>query len=148
VFLEKDGEAVARLIAVKPLVDPKQDIFGIRDLAEEFGISTRTIRFYEDKGLLAPRRVNNSRVYARVDRARLALILRAKRLGSSLDEIRHYLDLYGREAEGRKRQLRYVIERAEETLTRLERQKAHIDATLKEIRTIRKICRQKLKSNT
>lgn len=146
-FLEKDGEAVARLIAVKPLADPTQDIFGIRDLAEEFGISTRTIRFYEDKGLLAPRRVNNSRVYARVDRARLALILRAKRLGSSLDEIRHYLDLYGREAEGRKRQLRYVIERAEETLTRLERQKAHIDATLKEIRTIRKICRQKLKSN-
>ena len=146
-FLEKDGEAVARLIAVKPLADPRQDIFGIRDLAEEFGISTRTIRFYEDKGLLAPRRVNNTRVYARVDRARLALILRAKRIGSSLEEIRHYLDLYSREAEGRKRQLRYVIDRADEMLSRLERQKAHIDATLKEIRTIRKICRQKLQSN-
>ena len=64
--------------------DDRQDLFGIADLAREFGISTRTIRFYENKDLIHPTRVNGSRVYTRRDRGRLALILRAKAIGSTL----------------------------------------------------------------
>ena len=75
--------------------DDRQDLFGIADLAKEFGISTRTIRFYENKDLIHPMRVNGSRVYTRRDRGRLALILRAKAIGSTLAQIKHFLDLYG-----------------------------------------------------
>lgn len=142
--LEKDGSAVASNLAVKPLTDSQQELFGIRELAEEFGISARTIRYYEAKQLLAPRRVNGARVYTRRDRARLALILRAKVLGSSLDEIRHYLDLYGERGEGRTQQLEYVVRRADETIERLERQRAHIEATLSELRLIRDESRRSL----
>ena len=68
------------------------ELFGITELCNEFGITLRALRFYEDKGLLAPRRVNGARVYTRRDRARLALILRAKAIGSPLSEIKRYLD--------------------------------------------------------
>ena len=81
--------------------DDAGELFGITELCKEFAISPRAIRFYEDKGLLAPRRINGTRVYTRRDRARLQLILRAKAIGSSLAEIKHYLDLYGAHGEGR-----------------------------------------------
>ena len=77
------------------------ELFGITELCREFGITLRTIRFYEDKDLLKPRRINGTRVYTRRDRARLALILRSKAIGASLAEIKHYLDLYGAHGEGR-----------------------------------------------
>ena len=116
--------------------DATGELFGITELGEEFGISARAIRFYEDKGLLSPRRINGARVYTRRDRARLALILRAKAIGSSLDEIRHYLDLYGARGEGRMKQLKYVLQRTDETIAELEQRKAHIDTTLSELRLI------------
>src|SRR5215470_6510594 len=81
------------------------------DACKVFDISPRAMRFYEDKGLLAPRRVNGTRVYTRRDRARLSLILRAKAIGSSLAEIKHYLDLYGTHGEGRAVQMKYVLDR-------------------------------------
>ena len=65
------------------------ELFGITELCREFGITLRTIRFYEDKELLKPRRINGTRVYTRRDRARLALILRSKAIGASLAEIKH-----------------------------------------------------------
>ena len=71
-----------------------RDLFAIADLAREFGISTRAIRFYESKGLLTPERVGSTRVFRRRDRARLILILRGKRLGFSLRDISDYLSLY------------------------------------------------------
>ena len=71
-----------------------RDLFAIADLAEEFGISTRAIRFYESKGLIRPERVGGTRVFRRRDRARLILILRGKRLGFSLRDISDYLSLY------------------------------------------------------
>src|ERR1700679_239131 len=89
------------------------EIFGIAELGAEFRVSPRTLRFYETKGLLAPRRINGVRIYTRRDRARLALILRAKAIGSELSEIKHYLDLYGAQGEGRTAQLGYVIERTD-----------------------------------
>jgi DNA-binding transcriptional MerR regulator len=116
--------------------DPTGDLFGITELCREFGITLRTIRFYEDKGLLAPRRVNGTRVYTRRDRARLALVLRAKAIGSSLAEIKHYLDLYGTHGEGRVQQMRYVLQRTDQAIAELEQRRAHIDATLAELRVI------------
>lgn len=111
-------------------------LFGINELCEEFGISQRTLRFYEDKQLLNPRRINNTRVYTRRDRARLALILRAKAIGSPLSEIKHYLDLYGANGEGRNKQLEYVIQRTDQTIGELEQKRAQIEETLAELRLI------------
>lgn len=116
--------------------DDTSQLFGINDLCQEFGISQRTLRFYEDKQLLNPRRINNTRVYTRRDRARLALILRAKAIGSPLSEIKHYLDLYGANGEGRSKQLSYVIERTDQTIRELEQKRAQIEETLAELRLI------------
>lgn len=109
-------------------------------------MTLRALRFYEDKGLLAPRRVNGTRVYTRRDRARLALILRAKAIGSPLAEIKHYLDLYGDHGEGRAQQLNYVITRTDTAIAELEQKRAHIDATLAELRVINQSCRAQLES--
>ena len=112
------------------------ELFGIAELCREFGITLRTIRFYEDKGLLAPRRVGGTRVYTRRDRARLALILRSKAIGAPLSEIKHYLDLYGAHGEGRAKQMKFVLERTDQAIAELETKRAHIEATLAELRVI------------
>lgn len=121
-------------------------LFGIAELCAEFGVTLRALRFYEDKGLLTPRRVNGTRVYTRRDRARLALILRAKGIGSSLAEIKHYLDLYGHQGEGRVQQLEFVIGRTDEAIRELERKRAHIDETLAELRLINAECKRQVAS--
>ncbi|MGM9489472.1 MerR family transcriptional regulator [Ideonella sp. YS5] len=126
------------------LDETTSDLFGITELCREFGISLRAIRFYEDKGLLHPRRVNGTRVYTRRDRARLALILRAKAIGSSLAEIKHYLDLYGSHGEGRVQQMRYVLQRTDQAIAELEARRANIDATLAELRVINDTVRKGL----
>jgi DNA-binding transcriptional MerR regulator len=120
------------------------DLFGITELCAEFGITLRTIRFYEDKGLLAPRRINGARVYTRRDRARLALILRSKAIGASLEEIKHYLDLYGAHGEGRRQQLQWVLQRTDESIRELEAKRAAIEATLAELRLINAEVRKQL----
>ncbi|MFN3835956.1 MAG: MerR family transcriptional regulator [Glycocaulis sp.] len=122
-----------------------EPLYGIADLAEHFGISLRTIRFYEDKGLLSPQRVGTQRVYTETDRQRLSLILRAKAIGSKLSEIRTFLDLYGREGEGREKQLRYVIERTGEKIAELEDKRRQIDETLDELRIIHEGSKERLK---
>lgn len=121
-----------------------QELFGIADLAEEFGITTRTIRFYENKDLIHPARVNGARVYTRRDRARLALILRAKAIGSTLAQIRHFLDLYGEHGEGRNEQLQYVVDETGKAIADLEKKKALIADTLKELNAIRQSCLERL----
>ncbi len=137
--------------AAREVVDSHRDadsgqLFGIAELCREFGITLRTIRFYEDKGLLSPRRVNGARVYSRRDRARLALILRSKTIGASLAEIRHYLDLYGSHGEGRVQQLRFVLQRTDQAIAELQTKRAHIDATLAELRVINHSVRQQLEA--
>ena len=112
--------------------------------AREFGITLRSIRFYEDKGLLSPRRVNGTRVYTRRDRARLALILRSKAIGASLAEIKHYLDMYGAHGEGRTQQLKFVLERTDKAIADLETKRAHIEASLAELRVINATVRKHL----
>ncbi|MEO7104782.1 MAG: MerR family DNA-binding transcriptional regulator [Rhodoferax sp.] len=122
------------------------ELFGITELCREFGITLRALRFYEDKGLLAPRRINGARVYTRKDRARLALILRAKAIGSPLSEIKRYLDLYGDHGQGRGQQLIYVIERTDNEIAELEKKRAHIEETLAELRVINASSRAQLEA--
>ncbi|MFT3954957.1 MAG: MerR family DNA-binding transcriptional regulator [Piscinibacter sp.] len=137
-------EAIARAFVASHRDEGSAELFGIAELCREFGVTLRALRFYEDKGLLAPRRINGTRVYTRRDRARLALILRAKAIGSSLAEIKHYLDLYGDHGEGRAQQLNYVITRTDAAIAELEARRAHIDATLAELRLINQTCRSQL----
>ena len=120
------------------------ELFGITELCKEFDITLRALRFYEDKELLAPRRVGGVRVYTRRDRARLTLILRAKAIGSPLSEIKRYLDLYGDQGEGRVQQLNYVIQRTSTTIAELVQKRAHIDKTLAELRVINASCLQQV----
>lgn len=120
--------------------------FTIRQLCLEFKATPRALRFYEDKGLLSPRRINGARVYTRRDRARLALILRAKAIGSPLSEIKRYLDLYGDHGEGRSQQLTYVIDRTDTAIAELERKRAQIDETLAELRVINASCKRHLEA--
>ena len=136
--------ASAQAVVASHRAEEADELFGITELCAEFDITPRTIRFYETKGLLAPRRVNGARVYSRRDRARLALILRSKAIGASLDEIRHYLDLYGRHGEGRVQQMRYVVERTDAAIRELEQKRAHIDASLAELRLINADTRKQL----
>ena len=138
-----------RRISAREAVDSHRDdepgeLFGITELCREFGITPRAIRFYEDKGLLSPRRVNGARVYSRRDRARLALILRSKAIGAPLSEIRQYLDMYGAHGEGRVQQLRFVLERTDKAIAALEAKRAHIEASLAELRLINAAVRHKL----
>lgn len=126
------------------------ELFGITELCAEFGVTLRALRFYEDKGLLSPRRIGGARVYTRRDRARLTLILRAKAIGSPLSEIKRYLDLYGDHGEGRVQQLAYVIARTDTAIEQLVQKRAQIDETLAELKVINVSCRQQaeLRSKT
>ena len=114
-----------------------RDLFAIADLSQEFGISTRAIRFYEAKGLLNPERVGGTRVFRRRDRARLILILRGKRLGFSLRDISDYLSLY--DAQSQTAQTKLLVAKVDERLDLLERQKADLETTIGELREIRKL---------
>ncbi|HSB99164.1 MAG TPA: MerR family DNA-binding transcriptional regulator [Burkholderiaceae bacterium] len=118
------------------------ELFGIGDLCAEFGVTPRAVRFYEDKGLLAPRRVNNTRIYTRRDRTRLALILRSKAIGAPLSEIKTFLELYGSHGEGRVQQAKWVLSRTDKAIAALEAKRAHIDATLAELRVINEAMRR------
>jgi DNA-binding transcriptional MerR regulator len=120
-----------------------RDLFAIADLAREFGISTRAIRFYETKGLLTPERVGSTRVFRRRDRARLILILRGKRLGFSLRDISEYLSLY--EADRTQRaQVNLLVEMVDQRVVMLEQQLADLQTTIGELREIRKLASERL----
>eukprot|EP01037_Dinobryon_pediforme_P020380 gene20380-20991_t len=116
--------------------DSSNEIFGIAEVCDAFGITARALRFYEEKGLLAPRRVNGTRIYNRRDRARLSLILRGQSIGASLAVIKEYLDLYGDRGEGHARQLAYVIEKTDTAIADLEAKAVQIQRTLEEMRVI------------
>ena len=119
-----------------------RDLFAIADLAGEFGISTRAIRFYEAKGLLRPERVGGTRVFRRRDRARLILILRGKRLGFSLRDISDYLSLY--DAHSQTAQVNLLIHKVDERLALLEAQLGDLQTTIAELKEIRKLADDRL----
>lgn len=118
-----------------------RDLFSIADLAKEFDISTRAIRFYEAKGLLAPERLGATRIFRRRDRARLILILRGKRLGFSLRDISDYLSLYDAD---RNQQVNLLVAKVEDRLASLERQRDDLETTISELREIKKLADERL----
>ena len=120
-----------------------RDLFAIADLAREFGISTRAIRFYETKGLLTPERVGSTRVFRRRDRARLILILRGKRLGFSLRDISDYLSLYDADRTQRA-QVSLLVDMVNERMRMLEVQLGDLQTTLSELREIKKLASERL----
>lgn len=117
--------------------------YSIRDLASEFDLTTRTIRFYEDKGLLTPQREGQRRVYFKRDRARLKLILRGKRLGFSLDEIQQLVNAY-ETPEDEIPQLEKYLETLVDHRQTLLRQKEDIEKTLEELDRAERDCRATL----
>ena len=108
------------------------DTYGIAELAREFNITTRTIRFYEDKNLLLPERQGQRRVYGSRDRVRLRLIMRGKRLGFSLDEIREMIDMYDDDP-SEIAQLKLFLAKISERKSVLTQQQADIAAILNEL---------------
>jgi len=118
--------------------------FSISELAREFDVTPRAIRFYEDQGLLAPRREGQRRIYTARDRTRLKLTLRGKRLGLSLSEIRELIDMYepGRDERPQLKRFLAVLEAHRQTLLQ---QRADLEAQLSEIQTFEKKVRKRLK---
>ena len=110
-----------------------QDTKTIREMCAEFGVTPRTLRFYEAKELLFPLREGQKRLYTRRDRGRLKLILRGKRFGFSLEEMRQLLDLYDR-ADARQEQLTRTYAVAHERLAQMERQRDELTEAIAELR--------------
>lgn len=107
--------------------------YSIRDLSDEFDITPRALRFYEDKGLIAPERKGLQRIYNRRDKARINLILRGKRLGFSLAEIRDWLDLYELQ-DGQIAQAQMLLNASHERMAALVQQREDIEKTISELK--------------
>lgn len=122
---------------------PELQTFSIRDLAGEFDVTTRTIRFYEDRGLLTPERDGQRRIYHKRDRARLVLILRGKRLGFSLDEIQQLVTAY-ETPEDEIPQLEQYLKTLTEHRETLLQQKEDLEKTLQELEQAERDCRAAL----
>lgn len=116
------------------VIEPRegQETFTISDLSAEFDVTARALRFYEDEGLITPERRGTQRIYSHRDRARLAWILRGKRVGFSLGEIREMIDLYD-VGDGRRLQRQVAIDRGRARIDLLEAQKQDIDAAITEL---------------
>ena len=120
-----------------------QETWTIAQIAAEFGVTHRTVRHYEDLGLISPERRGQQRVYQRRDRTRLNLILRGKRLGFPLEEIRTIIDLYDA-PRGRASQLEYVLSQVDERRADLEQRRRDLDDALKELDAFEESCRADL----
>ena len=125
---------------------PRRESFTITDLANEFALTTRAIRFYEDQGLLSPERRGTRRIYSQRERVRLKLVLRGKRLGMSLADIAGILDLYDADHNERPQLVKFLEVLAARRVL-LEQQREDIDVVLEEISTIERDCRKRLKGS-
>ena len=130
--LDQSDHRVSDLVGGFAAEATERDVFTIRDLTKEFGVSARTLRFYEEKGLLEPTRRGEQRVYTRRDRARLAYVLAGKTVGFSLEDVREMLDLYDL-GDGGVTQLKVALAKFGERIERLERQKSDIDRVVAEL---------------
>lgn len=122
-----------------------ESTFTIGQLAEEYQITTRAIRFYEARGLIKPRRVGTNRIYSRRDRGRLSIILRGKNLGFTLEDIAEYLALYDVDRSQRT-QTEMLLSRVNAAIGELNRKKADLARTLAELKDLRSECTAFLKS--
>jgi DNA-binding transcriptional MerR regulator len=115
------------------------DLLSVTELANELGITPRAIRFYETKGLIKPQRAGTTRVYTYRDRARMQLILRGKRLGFTLADIREYLDIYDVDP-SKVQQVKLLLEKVERRINELEQQHEDLETTLIELKEMRQEC--------
>ncbi|MBC2653537.1 MerR family DNA-binding transcriptional regulator [Novosphingobium flavum] len=115
--------------------DREDGVQGIQDVAQELGITLRTLRFYENEGLIDPQRIGNRRIYSRREVARIQLILRGKRLGFSIREIKEFLDLYDADPEHLE-QMERLAARVRERLVDLKKQRDALDLTIEELTSI------------
>ena len=122
-----------------PAAAAEDRLYAIGELADEFEVTTRTIRFYESKGLIAPARRGVARAYSRRDRARLKLILRGKNLGFSLEVIAEYLKLYDADP-AQIAQTQMLLGRVDQAIEDLQVKRTDLDRTLKELKDIRGQC--------
>ncbi|HJQ03380.1 MAG TPA: MerR family DNA-binding transcriptional regulator [Jatrophihabitans sp.] len=116
----------------------------VGELADELGVTTRTLRFYEAEGLVAPARSGSARVYDHRDRARLRLILRGKRFGMSLSEIREIVEMYDGAASSERKQLEMLLDRLGEIADDLRARQADLARTLTEVTEVAALCRDRL----
>ncbi|HEX2806578.1 MAG TPA: MerR family DNA-binding transcriptional regulator [Kineosporiaceae bacterium] len=126
-----------------PVNDDATRPWTIAEVAAEFGVTHRTVRFYEDQGLISPERRGTARMFHPRDRVRLALVLRGKRLGFDLGQIRRIVDMYG-QAPGEAGQLRYLLEQIADRRADLEQRRRDIEVTLTELDDVERRCRATL----
>jgi len=126
---------MSKQVMIAGIPQPEQDgreEFSISELCEEFGVPPRALRFYEDEKLIAPRRQGLARIYSHRDRARLAWILRGKRVGFSLADIREMIDLYDA-GDGRRTQREFTVAKCRERIDLLQSQRNDIDEAIAEL---------------
>jgi DNA-binding transcriptional MerR regulator len=131
----REGEAVA---------SSRETTYSISALAKEFAITTRTIRFYESRGLISPERVGTTRRYSKRDRARLMLILRGRNLGFTVEDVSQYLALYDADP-GQLAQTRLLLDKVAAAIEDLETKRHDIERSLADLNEIRARCEAHLK---
>lgn len=109
-----------------------EELSRIGEMAKTFGVSLRTLRFYEDKGLLAPKREGSTRLYTKRDRARMKLIMLGRKVGFSLRDVKQIMDLYD-PGGSNTRQMKLALEKSEKQMTRLHQQREQLDEAVKEL---------------
>lgn len=124
-----------------------EELHRIGRVAKQFGVTLRALRFYEDKGLINPKRIGTTRLYSRRDRARLELILLGRKTGFSLRDVKQMMDLYDPEGSNI-RQLKVTLEKSERQLDRLKSQRAAIDEAIGELSGAMEIVRERLSAAT
>lgn len=139
----RDRRAIEGDMTARRTSEDHEELRSIQKVAAELGVTSRSIRFYEDKGLLTPQRVGTMRVYSKREIARLHLILRGKQLGFSLREIKEFLDLYYAD-DLHLNQTRLLLNRTEERIAILEEQSHALELTLSELRDVVRQCRERI----
>ncbi|AZO49153.1 MAG: MerR family transcriptional regulator [Mesorhizobium sp.] len=135
------GEAAANTNDIS--TETGEELVRIGEMAKKYGVTLRTLRFYEDKGLLNPKRDGSTRLYTRRDKARLKLILLGRKVGFSLRDVKQMMDLYDPTGSNTK-QLRLALDKSEKQLARLQKQRALIDDAINELSASMTAVRQML----
>ncbi len=131
-MMEMNSAADTAVMANEVSAHAEEVVIRIGEMAKRHGVTLRALRFYEDKGLLAPKREGSSRLYTRRDNARLKLILLGRKLGFSLRDVKQMIDLYDPSGSN-SRQLRLALDKSEKQLVRLQRQRQELDEAIGEL---------------
>ena len=131
-MMEMNSAADTAVMANEVSAHAEEVVIRIGEMAKRHGVTLRALRFYEDKGLLAPKREGSTRLYTRRDNARLKLILLGRKLGFSLRDVKQMIDLYDPSGSN-SRQLRLALDKSEKQLVRLQRQRQELDEAIGEL---------------